>query len=452
MTIAYEVNFDALPGLTHFYGGLSLGNLPSMDNAGVVSKPKMAAKQGLNKMLLLHRLGVKQAVLPPHERPYLPILDQLGFAGDAETLIKTLSKEAPWLLATISSSAAMWAANAATVCPSIDSSNQHVNFTPANLVSNFHRSLESDTTAKILKRIFSNPVFFEHHAPLPSSSLFSDEGAANQIRFCKHYNGPGVQLFVYGIKHHDESYSKKVPEKFPARQSFEASQSIARLHSLYPDHYVMAQQLPEAIDKGVFHNDLVSTGNQNVFLFHEKAFLDQEKVLSELQEKVQKVCDCDLILLPVLESEISLEESLKTFFFNSQIVTLPDNSMAIILPVECQKSQPVNAYLKKILEDNLNPISQVHFVDLRESMQNGGGPACLRLKVPLTEIEMEKALDTIFFSEMLYERLMDHVERFYPETLTREQLGDVKLHQRSLESLTELTKILNLGKIYPFQQ
>lgn len=451
-TISYEVNFDALPGLTHFYGGLALGNLPSMENEGALSKPKMAAKQSLDKMLLLHKLGVKQAVLPPHERPYLPILNRLGYAGDAEHLLKTLNKEAPWLLATISSSSAMWAANAATVCPSIDSSNKLVNFTPANLVANFHRSLEANTTANVLKRIFSNPIFFKHHSSLPSSNLFSDEGAANHIRFCKHYNGPGVQLFVYGIKHNEESYIKRVPQKFPARQSYEASAAIARLHNLYSNHYVFAQQLPQSIDKGVFHNDLISTGNQNVFLFHEMAFLNQEKVLKSLQEKVQQVCDCDLILLQVSESEIPLEVALKTFFFNSQIVSLPDNSMALILPIECQSSQPVTSYIQKILDDNSNPITQIHFVDLRESMQNGGGPACLRLRVPLSDLQLENALDNVFFSEMLYERLTDHVNRFYPETLTKAELGDAKLYKRSLDSLEELTKILNLGKIYPFQK
>lgn len=450
--ISYEVNFDALPGLTHFYGGLALGNLPSMENEGVVSKPKRAALQSLEKMLLLHKLGVKQALLPPHERPYLPILPRLGFANDAETALKTLSKESPWLLAAISSSSGMWAANAATVSPSIDSFNNHVNFTPSNLVSNFHRAIETDFTANVLKRIFSNPVFFEHHVPLPSSMLFADEGAANQMRFCRHYNGPGVELFVYGVKHSDLFYLKKTSEKYPARQSFEASAAVSRLHALYPENTLFAQQSPLSIDHGAFHTDLIATNNQNVFLYHENAFLDQEELLEKLEAMVEKVCDCPLIKLEVTEEEIPLDEALKTFFFNSQIVTLPDNSMAMILPIECQSSTLVGAYLQKVLEDNTNPITQIHYVDLRESMQNGGGPACLRLRVALSEVELDKALDNIFFSDMLYERLVDHINRFYPDTLTQEQLGSFDLYKRSLESLAEMSRILNLGKIYPFQK
>lgn len=450
--ISYEVNFDALPGLTHFFGGLSPGNLPSMTHQGQLSKPKKAALQSLDKMLLLHRLGVKQAILPPQERPYLPILSRLGYIEEPEALLKTLSKDAPWLLSAISSSSSMWAANYATVSPSIDSANKHVNFTPANLTTNFHRSIEVEHTKNVLKLIFSNPVFFEHHSPLPASNLFSDEGAANHIRFCKHYNGPGVQLFVHGIKYSDEGYAKVSPKKFPARQSYEASAAVARLNALYPNHYQFAQQNPLVIDQGAFHNDLISTGNLNVFLFHESAFFDQDITLFNLREKVQKVCDCDLILLQVTEKEIPLQEALKTFFFNSQIVSLPDHSMAIILPIECQANPYVTAYLKKILEDNENPISVAHFVDLRESMQNGGGPACLRLRVPLTEVEMSKMLDTVFFSEMIYERLKGHIQRYYPDSLSQENLVDFGLYKRSLESLNEITKILNLGKIYPFQK
>jgi succinylarginine dihydrolase len=450
--ISYEVNFDALPGLTHFYGGLALGNLPSMENEGIVSKPKRAALQSLEKMLILHKLGVKQALLPPHERPYLPVLPRLGYANDAEAALKTLSKEAPWLLAAISSSSGMWAANAATVSPSIDSINNHVNFTPANLVSNFHRAIETDFTANVLRRIFANPVFFEHHAPLPSSTLFADEGAANHMRFCRHYNGPGVELFVYGVKHSELSYMKKTSEKYPARQSYEASAAISRLHTLYPENTLFAQQSPLSIDTGAFHADLIATNNQNVLLFHENSFLDQEELLEMLNAKIEAVCDCSLIQLEVSEEELPLDEALKTFFFNSQIVTLPDNSMAMILPIECQSSARVGAYLKKVLEDNANPITQIHYVDLRESMQNGGGPACLRLRVVLSEVELGKALDNVFFSDMLYERLTDHVNRYYPDTLTKEQLGSIELYKRSLDSLAEITRILNLGKIYPFQK
>src|SRR5580765_1835136 len=119
-----------------------------MKHAKSVSNPKQAALEGLAKMQFLADLGVKQAVLPPHERPHLPTLRTLGFSGrDAEILAK-VKKNDPTLLAAVSSASAMWAANAATVSPSGDSGDRRVHFAPANLISTFHRSLEAQTSSR----------------------------------------------------------------------------------------------------------------------------------------------------------------------------------------------------------------------------------------------------------------------------------------------------------------
>ena len=74
------------------------------------------------------------------------------------------------------SRSSMWAANAATVTPSADSGDGRLHLTPANLLSNLHRSLEPSHTAAALRRIFSDETRFAVHAPLPAQPHFSDEG------------------------------------------------------------------------------------------------------------------------------------------------------------------------------------------------------------------------------------------------------------------------------------
>lgn len=448
-TSAFEVNFDALPGPTHFYGGLSQGNLASNESKGEVSFPKQAALQSLSKMQFLYKLGVKQAILPPQERPFLPAFKQLGFTGTTEATLTGAKRQAPWLVSQLSSSASMWAANSCTVSPSIDSDDSHLHFTPANLAANYHRSVEAEATARVLKTLFPNPVFFEHHDPLPSVNLFWDEGAANHTRFCRQYQSPGVQLFVYGASFTEDSMK---PQVFPARQTKEASEAIVRLHRLFPDHYVLAHQSADAIDAGAFHNDLLSVGNLNLFLLHEKSFFDQTNVLESLKKRVSQFCDTELQIVQYSEEQLPLKEAIQSYFFNSQIVSLPDGSMAVIAPIECQNNVYAKKCFQELLEANDNPISAVHYIDLRQSMKNGGGPACLRLRVVLNEEELKEVLPTVFLNDTLYERLVGFVNLHYPDRLTAEQLSSPELYAKSCQALDELTKILNLGKIYSFQQ
>lgn len=452
-TIAYEINFDGLVGMTHHYAGLALGNLPSMEHAGQESNPRQAALQGLNKMKLLASMGIRQGILPPHERPHIPSLKRLGFVGNVETIFERVQSEADWLIPYVSSSASMWTANSATVSPSVDSSDEHVHFTPANLASYFHRSIEAETNSRIFKAIFPNPVFFDHHTPLLAGNLFFDEGAANHTRFCKTYQGPGVQLFTYGqmLKPPEENEVVSKPKKFPARQSLEASEAIARLHQLYPGHFLFAQQNPDVVDSGVFHNDVISVGNQNVFLVHERSFVGQPSLYTNLKKMVSEICDTEMIILEVKESQISLKEAVSSYFFNSQLLTLPDNTMTLIAPLGCQKSESITRFLKDVTDSKQNPIGSVHYVDLTQSLENGGGPACLRLRVVLKEVEIAEMNQGVLFTDRLYTRLVEHINKYYPTRLTDKDLTDPAFYERNCESLNEITNILNLGKIYPFQ-
>lgn len=447
---AYEVNFDGIVGPTHNYSGLSYGNVASMEHENTESNPKAAALQGLEKMKFLHDMGFKQAVLPPHERPHLPTLKALGFTGtDADILSQAAHKD-PAILAACSSAASMWVANAATVCPSIDSIEKHVQITPANLSSKFHRSIEHEFTTKVLKAIFKDPIYFKHHPALLPGNFFSDEGAANHTRFCDEYGNIGVHLFVFG--RYGLSDNPIAPSRFPARQTFEASQTISRLHQIYPERIILAQQNPRAIDAGVFHNDVIAVGNRNVFLYHEAAFVGKDQVIEEIGQKVKGICDTEMHFIEVPEKIVSLSDAVSSYFFNSQLLSTPSGSMTLIAPAECQDNSAIQDALHRILSDRDNPVNQVHYLNVRESMLNGGGPACLRLRVTLTEHELAAVHKDVFFTNGLYKKLSLWIHKHYRDKLLPEDLASPALLNEVYEALNELTKILNLGSLYSFQK
>ena len=446
---AYEVNFDGLVGPTHHYAGLSWGNIASERHAGEVSNPKGAALQGLAKMKMLADLGTKQAVLPPHERPDIAALRRLGFAGkDARVLEKAYCKN-PRLLEACSSASAMWAANAATVSPSMDTQDDRLHITPANLISQFHRSLEPPLTIMILQKIFCDKEKLVVHQPLPAAMHFGDEGAANHTRLCRRYGEPGIEIFVYGRSIDDAT--ARLPKKFPARQAIEASGAVARVHRLWPQRTVFIRQNPDAIDAGVFHNDVISAGNQNILLYHEHAFVDTQTTIEHISQLYRQHCDDDLITIEVGASQISLEDAVDSYLFNSQLVTLPDGTMSLICASECVESEPARACIEKMLDAD-NPIQSAHYVDIRQSMKNGGGPACMRLRVVLTEDEMAAIHQQVLLTDSMYHQLRLWIEKHHRDKLRPGDLADPRLLEESRTALDELTRILQLGSIYPFQR
>lgn len=420
---SYEVNFDALVGPTHNYSGLSLGNIASKANRMSSSNPQAAALQGLEKMRFLSSLGFKQGLLPPLPRPHFESLRRIGYHGNDQEILAEAWKKDPEMVLLVSSSASMWAANSATVTPSCDSEDGRVQFTPANLSSKFHRSIEADVQAKILKHIFPDSLIFKHHPPLPCGNTFSDEGAANHTCLNKHYDSTGVHLFVYGRSSFDENLP--TPKKFSARQTLEACQAIARLHQIPPAQTLYFQQNPEAIDAGVFHNDVIAVGNNQVFLYHEKAFCNCEAAIRELQETFLDKCKTPLITVKACENEVSLKDAVQSYLFNSQLLTMPeDGSMVLIAPTDCQEIPSVMEFINKIIQDESNPINCVHYLDLRESMRNGGGPACLRLRVILTESEWHAVNRRFVFTEELYDSLKACIKKYYRTEISPNDLGD----------------------------
>ncbi|HEY8751916.1 MAG TPA: N-succinylarginine dihydrolase [Tepidisphaeraceae bacterium] len=440
--LALELNLDGLVGPTHNYAGLSFGNLASAKHSRSISHPRQAALEGLKKMKFLADLGVPQAVLPPNARPDLGALRRLGFEGSEEAVIAQAFRESPRLLAGVYSASSMWAANAATVSPGADTADGQVHFTPANLVSQFHRSLEPATTGRLLRAIFPPGGDFVHHDPLPAAPFVGDEGAANHMRLAPVHGGKAIEVFVYGGSGNGEATSAN----FPARQTLEASQAIARLHGLGAARTLFVRQSPEAIDAGAFHNDVVAVANESVMLYHARAYADGPSVAQQIRE----ACDGDFHLIEVAEDRVPLTTAVESYLFNSQLVTLADGGMALIAPIECQERENVRAYIEELLAAD-NPIRQAHFLEVRQSMKNGGGPACLRLRVVLNPAQLQGVHPGVMLTDELYAKLINWVERRYREKIEPADLADPKLMIESYGALDELTQILGLGPVYDFQ-
>lgn len=445
--MAMEINFDGIVGPSHNYGGLSFGNIASQTHEGQLSRPKEAALQGLAKMRLLHDLGVAQAVMPPHMRPDLGLARRIGFSGSEAEILSTLAKEAPLVLAACYSASAMWTANAATVSASADTRDGRLHFTPANLQNKVHRSIEAPTTSRVLAAIFADEALFAHHEPLPGTAALGDEGAANHTRFARTHDTPGLELFVYG-----ESAANPFgprPKNFPARQTQEASEAVARLHGLSKERHLVLQQSPEVIDQGVFHNDVIAVGHLQTLFAHEKAFEDA-KDLDRLRRAVSRSCGFELQTIIVSEEAVPVSDAVASYIFNSQLVTTGAGKLALIAPMECKENERVHRHLESIVADP-GGFDEVHYVELRQSMQGGGGPACLRLRVPMSEVEAEAFAPGVRFGPELHARLEAWVQKHYTDSLSPADLADPAFVQGCREALDELTSILGLGSIYAFQ-
>ena len=445
---SYEVNFDGLVGPTHNYGGLSYGNVASQSNSQQCSNPREAARQGLAKMKALVDMGFQQGVLAPQERPDVAALRRLGFSGSDAEVIRHAARESMPLLVASCSASSMWVANAATVSPSADTRDGRVHFTAANLNCKYHRSIEHPTTSRVLGAMFADDRHFAHHAALPAVAQFGDEGAANHTRLCREYGEAGVEFFVYGRSAFDSRYP--APQKYPARQTLEASQAVARLHGLSEDGVVYAQQNPAVIDQGVFHNDVIAVGNGEVLFHHEDAFLDSDKVLAQLQAKLAgKGGRFQPIGVP--RSAVTVGDAVRSYLFNSQLLTRADGSMLLVVPEECRNNERVWSYLAQLTRQG-GPVAEVKVFDLKQSMQNGGGPACLRLRVALNETELAAVNPGVIMTAPLYDTLLQWVDRHYRDRMSDADLADPQLLDECRAALDELTQILKLGSVYPFQR
>jgi len=445
---AFEINYDGLVGPTHSFGGLSYGNIASMQHRCLPSNPKAAVLQGLKKMKLLHDLGVRQAVLPPHERPYFPMLRKKGYRGSDADILEKVGRDDPRLLLAAYSASSMWAANAATISPSSDTNDGRVHITPANLHHQSHRSIETSFTRFLLKRIFRDDAIFVHHPPLANNEMFGDEGAANHMRLCQTYGSEGFELFIYGRE--AALSTRPGSSRFPARQTKEASTTVARRHGLHEQAVLFIQQHPHLIDAGVFHNDVISVSNKNLLFFHEEAFVGGENIKQDIQNRFTACCGGELRLAEVPSSDLSAEACITSYLFNSQLVTLPNDTQCFIAPIGCSEDPKVKSCIDR-LRDQDHLIDSVQFVDLTQSMMNGGGPACLRLRMVLTEEELAHTHTGIILDGRLYRELVAWAEKYYREDLSADDLVDIQFVEECRHALDDLTTLLQTGPIYSFQ-
>ena len=415
-TVLKEINFDGIIGPSHNYAGLSLGNIASASHKGDASYPRAAALQGIAKMRGNMERGLVQGFLLPLPRPNYGLLRDLAVTEDTERA----------LIATAWSASSMWTANAATVSPAPDTADGRCHLTPANLVTMLHRGQEWRDTQAQLKIAFGNERHFAVHDAVPPS--FGDEGAANHMRFCESHDAPGVEVFVYG----------RPGGRFPARQHEQASRAVARLHGLDPACCVFVEQNPEAIEAGAFHNDVVAVANETVLFAHERAFAHREDAYGAIREAFPK-----LQLVEVPESAVSLEEAIKTYLFNAQLLTLPSGDMALVVPSECQESASVWAWCEQMLASN-GPIRQVIPVDVRQSMANGGGPACLRLRV----VADPATVDARFLlDDAKADRIESVIAQMWPERIEPSDIGLESLTKTVIEAREALLTVLSLGEL-----
>ncbi len=125
--------------------------------------------------------------------------------------------------------------------------------------------------------------------------------------------------------------------------------------------------------------------------------------------------------------------------------------MVLVVPQESQEHTGVWRYLNGLLAED-NPIRELKVFDLRESMANGGGPACLRLRVVLTEAERQAVNPAVIMNDALFNRLNEWVDRYYRDRLTQADLADPQLLREGREALDQLSQLLDLGSVYPFQR
>jgi succinylarginine dihydrolase len=437
-----EVNFDGLVGPSHHYGGLSFGNRASMSHAEESSDPRAAALQGLEKMWSLAQRGYPQAVLPPLPRPNLGLLRALGFSGDAAAMLRDCAEQAPRLLSAAWSASNMWTANAATVIPSLDAGDHRLTFVPANLEQQFHRSQEALATRDVLRSIFSDRALFRVTDPLPGHLQLGDEGAANHTRFFNHPDQPGLHFFVYGDGA-DEALT------YPARQTEQASRAVARLGGLGPQQCVFARQSAEAINAGVFHNDVISVGHGDVLFLHECAFAESNRVLTQLCEGFHAICGSALKLVQVTRSQVPLEDAVSSYLFNSQLLDHPRGGKLLVVPIECTENRAVANYLERLTSRGTSPIREVLVRDLRQSMRNGGGPACLRLRVFLSAQERAALNGRVLLDEDLYTELKAWIEAHYRSRLSFSDLQDPQFYEACHRAFTALAQLLQIPTIQP---
>ena len=458
-----EINIDALVGPTHHYSGMGVGNVASMEHRHRPSSSKRAAMEGLKKSWLVAQTGTPQFLLPPLKRPRLDLLARYGFSGTSLQQLESACRQDISLVSSVYSSSFMWAANAATVTAASDSFDGMMHMTIANLSSSLHRTIEAEERHRQFSQFFQDlSEYVTVHPALPGNVPLRDEGAANHMRLSSTNLSAGINVFVHGDSPGDDN----PPMRFFPRHTLAASRMIQRHHRLNPDHTFYLQQHPSAISSGVFHNDVIATSHQNLLIHHEMAFTEEAITkIAILEDAFQDLTDSPLYRIVVQDSELNLQDAVRSYLFNSQLVSpsqtpaidglathrsnLPPGQlprMLMIAPQQCREVPAAEQLINRWIDDSKNPIDQVVYVELRQSMAGGGGPACLRLRLPIDRQWIDKLPEACRLDHMLYDRLMDTFDRYYPERLTIGELADYQLAEQSWVAGQVVSKVLGFAE------
>ena len=247
------------------------------------------------------------------------------------------------------------------------------------------------------------------------------------MRVSNGYGDAGVVAFVYGNS----------CGKFPARHHEQASRAFARFHRLDPARTLFIEQHPAAIEAGAFHNDVVSVANQRVLFTHALAFADQQGAYDAIRAAFP-----ELQVVEVPDDAVSLDEAIRTYLFNSQLVTLPDGGMELISPLEA-KTEAVLRWADGTTGGNQS-IRKINFVDVRQSMANGGGPACLRLRVVADPAHVDPRF---LLDDQTAERIGNVVSEHWPETIEPAEVGNADLAKRVVSARQALCRALDLSEL-----
>jgi len=201
---------------------------------------------------------------------------------------------------------------------------------------------------------------------------------------------------------------------------------------------------------GAFHNDVVCVSNGPVLFFHEAAFADVAALEKALTKKSEALGFTPQLIMASAK-DVPLEDVISSYLFNSQLVTLPSGGMALILPSQVEETPSTKAFVEKTLAGD-NPITEAHYLDLRQSMANGGGPACLRLRVVLTPEQCAAVHPGVVMTRAKVDQLEEWVKTHYRDRVERADLGDAKFLDETREALDDLTKLLDLPELYDFQR
>jgi succinylarginine dihydrolase len=304
-----------------------------------------------------------------------------------------------------------------------DSADGRCHLICANLASMLHRAMEAADTYATLKTVFRDEADVVVHPPTAYCAHFGDEGAANHMRIAPGHGEPGVNVFVHGARRKG---------RFPERQSLRASQAAARLAGV--EAPVFALQSSQAVQAGAFHNDVVAVANEQVLLAHSDAFADPDALVDALEARVPNFQYLEV-------SGVGLDAAVSSYLFNSQLVTRADGGMTLVAPAEARMNDQIWSEVERILSGN-NPIDEVAIVDLRESMRNGGGPACLRLRAPLSPAALSRIDRRFLLTEPRLDVLCRLVEETWPITIAPEDLAEPWVWDEAREAHAALGRLL----------